>query len=155
MHNHGRRLSLPISLASLFIGPSSWAQSSVMLFGVVDISVNHYQTKSVLPAGLPWWSLAAPASISQGTTKLASGARVDFHADVTPHFRGRLTHPYPERTAGPVHRCAEALDDQKVGIERGNPRSGSVTQFSDDSRRSAIADDSRNSQPHMTALDRR
>ncbi|WP_454900691.1 porin [Variovorax boronicumulans] len=74
MHNHGRKLFLPISLASLFIGPSSWAQSSVTLFGVVDISVSHYQTKSVLPAGLPWWSLAAPTSISQGATKLASGA---------------------------------------------------------------------------------
>lgn len=74
MHNRGRKLFLPISLASLFIGPSSWAQSSVTLFGVIDISVSHYQTKSVLSAGLPWWSLAAPASISQAATKLASGA---------------------------------------------------------------------------------
>jgi len=74
MHNHWRSLFLLFSFASLFIGASSWAQSSVALYGVVDISVSRYQTRSLLRAGQPLSSPAVPASISQHATKLASGA---------------------------------------------------------------------------------
>ncbi|MCT8179238.1 porin [Variovorax sp. CY25R-8] len=74
MHNHWRSLFLPISLASLSIGPASWAQSSVTLYGVVDVSLSHYQTRSSLRAGLPSALLLAPGTLSQSATKLASGA---------------------------------------------------------------------------------
>ncbi|RIX82060.1 porin [Acidovorax cavernicola] len=90
MHNHWHSLFLLlISLASLLIGPSSWAQSSVTLYGVVDVSVSHYQTRSRLRAGqpsaLPVAPFAAPGTISQSATKLASGA----HTPSLLGFRGQ------------------------------------------------------------------